>query len=69
MGYTFFWVKFSNAFANFVVSCLLTRWRFIQCKYLFWLQDQTVPYTCSSWQACENMFLHKKAFLPISYTQ
>ena len=27
MGYTLFWVKFGNAFAYFVVSCLLARWR------------------------------------------
>ena len=28
MGCMLFWVKFGNAFAYFVVSCLLARWRF-----------------------------------------
>ena len=28
MGCTFFWVKFGNAFAYFVISCLLARWRY-----------------------------------------
>ena len=28
MGCTFFWVKIGNAFAYFVVSCLLARWRY-----------------------------------------
>ena len=28
MGCTFFWVKFGNAFACFVVSCLLSRWHY-----------------------------------------
>ena len=34
MGWTFFWVKFGNAFAYFVVLCLLARWRYYQYKYL-----------------------------------
>ena len=34
MGCSFFWVKFGNAFAYIVVSCLLARWRIIQYKYL-----------------------------------
>ena len=32
MGCTLFWVKFGNAFAYFVVSCLLARWRYFDCK-------------------------------------
>ena len=28
MGCTLFWVKFGHAFAYFVVSCSLTRWRY-----------------------------------------
>ena len=58
MGCMFFWVKFGNAFAYFVVSCPVARWRYYSNKFLFRLQDQIVPY--SSWQARENIFLHKK---------
>ena len=45
MGCTLFWVKFSKEFAYFVVSCSLARWRYFQYKFLFCLQDQTVPYS------------------------
>ena len=39
MGCTLFWVKFGNAFAYFVVSCLLARWQYysilISKQYIF----------------------------------
>ena len=59
MGCTLFWLKFGHAFAYFVVSFTshLIDGAIIQYKFLFCLQDQTVPY--SSWQARENIFLHK----------
>ena len=38
MGYTFFWVKFGNAFAYVVVSCLLARWHY----YLILISKQSI---------------------------
>ena len=58
MGCMLFLEKFGNAFAYFVVLIYLPDGAIIQYKFLFCLQDQTVPY--SSLQARENIFLHKK---------
>ena len=58
MGCTLFWVKFGHAFAYFVVLVYKPDGAIIQYKFLFCLKDQTV--LNSSWQARENIFLHKK---------
>ena len=58
MGSTLFRVKFGIEFAYFVVSVYQPDGAIIQYKFLFWLQDQNVPY--SSWQARESKFLDKK---------
>ena len=58
MGCTLFWMKFGHGFAYFMVSVYKPDGAIIQYKFLFSLQDQAVPY--SSWQARENIFLHKK---------
>ena len=58
MGFMFFWVKNGNAFAYFVVSCLLARWRY----YSILISKQSI-FDCKM-KLClgrqENIFSQKK---------
>ena len=64
MGCTFFSVKFGNAFANFVVSCLLDRYKYLNPVYF---DCKTKLYLRVPGRQAKYIFALK--FLSTRYTQ
>ena len=57
MGYKLFWVKFSHAFAYFVVSFTSQMALLSNINFYFDLKTRLCLIDSSSWQARENIFI------------